>query len=566
MFKKSTLIIKKPLVVLIAILLLASVLRVYKVSSLPLGLNIDEVSQGYNAYSLLLTGRDRYGKLFPILFKSYESFQPPLYTYLTVFPMFLFGKTNFSVRFVSITSQLVVVCLTFLIMEKVFSKRKMLSLLSAFVVSISPWSIFFSRYATEASLGLVLILGSIYFLITTERKKLRIITAFLLLGLSTHAYYTEKVVSFLLLFGYTVIDWKLIRDNKKTFIVGFFLFAVLLSPHLYMINKGAFFRRFDQVTYLDSSSFDKFGGKYQGDMFGRFVYIAREFASQYVAYYSPKNLFFIPDSQQGRSVPNLSVFYSWMFVPFLAGIAFLIKEKISKNQKLLLWTMFVSVIPAALSRDAFYTIRTLLFLWFVSLLIGIGIGYFYEKFNRKRTGCLILLIITMLSLFDLHRKYFVMFGYERASAFGGFDKVIADYIKNDEKEVLVDLSERDLATGLRMVYYLDFEPKKFQDEIGYKYLDNYYTGYDVETQYNLGNVQVRPIIWEEDVYKRQLIVGDSISISDSQVLEHKLQLLYEFNFFDGGRSIRVFTTNPLSKCEAGPEMNKDDDKCFHYLE
>jgi len=566
MFEKSLLIIKKPLVVLIVILLLALVLRVYRVNSLPLGLNVDEVSQGYNAYSLLLTGRDRYGKLFPILFKSYESFQPPLYTYLTVFPMFLFGKTNFSVRFVSITSQLVVVYLTFLIVDKVFPKRKVLALLSALVVSVSPWSIFFSRYATEASLGLVLILGSVYFLITTEMKKPRIIAAFLLLALSTHAYYSDKVISLLLLFGYTVIYWKLIRDNKKTFIVGVFLFAVLLSPHLYMINKGAFFRRFDQVTYLDSLSFDKFGGKYQRDLFGRFFYVAHEFASQYVTYYSPKNLFFVPDSQQGRSVPNLSVFYSWMIAPFLAGIVFLIKERIWKNQKLLMWTMFISVIPAALSRDAFYTIRTLLFLWFVSLLIGIGIGYFCERFNRRRTGCVILLIITALSLFDLHRKYFVMFKYERAFAFGGFDKVIASYIKNYGKEVLVDLSERDLATGLRMAYYLDFEPQKFQDEIGYKYLDNYYTGYDVETQYDLGNVQARPIIWEEDVYKKQLIVGDNISISESQVLEHKLELLYDFNFFDGGRSVRIFTTNPSSKCKAGPEINKDDDRCSYYLE
>ena len=48
---------------IILIIILASVLRLYGISRFPAGLNADEASLGYNAYSLLQTGRDEHGHL-----------------------------------------------------------------------------------------------------------------------------------------------------------------------------------------------------------------------------------------------------------------------------------------------------------------------------------------------------------------------------------------------------------------------------------------------------------------------------------------------------------------------
>ena len=199
---------------------MALFLRVYKINTLPLGLNVDEVSQGYNAYSILLTGRDRYGQLFPILFKSYQSFQPPLYTYLTAIPTFILGMNNLSVRLVSLVSHLVIIFLTFLIVKRLFPKNDRLALIASSVVAICPWSIFFSRYATEASLGLVLIVGPLYLMITAEDKKVNVIIALILLGLATHAYYTERIVAPLLLLVFVVVYRQFISKNKKLFLKG----------------------------------------------------------------------------------------------------------------------------------------------------------------------------------------------------------------------------------------------------------------------------------------------------------------------------------------------------------
>src|SRR3990167_6878487 len=105
----------KQIAILATILFLSLFLRFYKLNTIPFGLNLDEASMGYNAYSLLETGKDRYGQAFPIIFRSFGSFQAPLYTYLTVPAVLLLGANIFAVHLVSALSGFIVVCATFLI-------------------------------------------------------------------------------------------------------------------------------------------------------------------------------------------------------------------------------------------------------------------------------------------------------------------------------------------------------------------------------------------------------------------------------------------------------------------
>ena len=58
--------------ILFLIVILAFLLRFYQLSTNPPGLNLDEVAIGYNAYSILRTGRDEYGKFLPIVFRSHD--------------------------------------------------------------------------------------------------------------------------------------------------------------------------------------------------------------------------------------------------------------------------------------------------------------------------------------------------------------------------------------------------------------------------------------------------------------------------------------------------------------
>src|SRR3990167_8489226 len=88
--------------ILFLTLVLAAFLRLYQISHYPAGLNADEAALGYNAYSLLLTGRDEHGHVLPVNLESFGDFKPAGYSYLLVPMIKIFGLTEFAVRLPSV--------------------------------------------------------------------------------------------------------------------------------------------------------------------------------------------------------------------------------------------------------------------------------------------------------------------------------------------------------------------------------------------------------------------------------------------------------------------------------
>src|SRR3990172_10161443 len=88
-------------ILLALIIFLAIILRFWDLGKNPPSPDWDEVAIGYNAHSLLETGRDEYGIKFPLVFRSFDDYKPPLYFYLTALAVKFFGLNVFAVRFSS---------------------------------------------------------------------------------------------------------------------------------------------------------------------------------------------------------------------------------------------------------------------------------------------------------------------------------------------------------------------------------------------------------------------------------------------------------------------------------
>src|SRR3990167_10378583 len=84
-------------ILLIAILLLAALLRFWKLNDYP-ALNADESAIGYNAYSLIQTGMDEHGNSWPIHFQSFNDYKPGLYFYLVLPLVKILGLNAWAVR------------------------------------------------------------------------------------------------------------------------------------------------------------------------------------------------------------------------------------------------------------------------------------------------------------------------------------------------------------------------------------------------------------------------------------------------------------------------------------
>src|SRR5438093_2104301 len=103
-----------------ALLLLAivvgSLLRFANLTNVPPALNQDEAVNGYDAYSLFLTGRDHHGHPFP--FASVEAFgdwPPALLTFLSAPIVGLFGLRVEVLRAVTVTAGLLAIPLVYLL-------------------------------------------------------------------------------------------------------------------------------------------------------------------------------------------------------------------------------------------------------------------------------------------------------------------------------------------------------------------------------------------------------------------------------------------------------------------
>ena len=90
--------LKRELYLASAILLAGALLRFLCLGRFPPGLNQDEASIGFDAWSLLQEGIDRNGDAWPVLFVSWGSGQNVLYAYLSLPFLALFGLSAASLR------------------------------------------------------------------------------------------------------------------------------------------------------------------------------------------------------------------------------------------------------------------------------------------------------------------------------------------------------------------------------------------------------------------------------------------------------------------------------------
>ena len=104
--------------ILLTIITLAAFLRFYKLGTNPPGLYWDEAVMGYDAYSILKTGKDHHGVTLPLFFESFGDWKLPGYHYLLIPSISIFGLNEFAVRFPSALLGTLTVFLTYFLTKK----------------------------------------------------------------------------------------------------------------------------------------------------------------------------------------------------------------------------------------------------------------------------------------------------------------------------------------------------------------------------------------------------------------------------------------------------------------
>ncbi|PIZ47104.1 4-amino-4-deoxy-L-arabinose transferase, partial [Candidatus Woesebacteria bacterium CG_4_10_14_0_2_um_filter_39_14] len=232
------------------IIALSFFLRVYKVSSIPPALNWDEVSIAYNAYSVLKTGRDEWGQFLPLHFKSYGEYKLPAQIYASIPGIAIFGLNEFGVRITPVIYGTLTVLLLYLLIQEAFKIRSV-SLMSAFLLAVSPWHVQLTRASFESSFSLFWVLMAIWFLLKGLKKPKWLIFSMLPFGFSVYTYNSARVFTPLFLFATAIIFRKYFWEKRKWFLVSVALFTALMIPLVPFVLSGEAGARYKLVSITD---------------------------------------------------------------------------------------------------------------------------------------------------------------------------------------------------------------------------------------------------------------------------------------------------------------------------
>lgn len=531
---------------LIIILILAAFLRFWQLGENPPSLDWDETAHGYNAYSILKTGRDEYGYKLPLFFRSFDDYKPPIYTYLVVPAVATFGLNDFAVRLPSAVLGVLAVLFTYLMVYELF-KKKELALLTALSLAISPWHLQFSRVAFETnSATFWSVLGTWAFLKGANSQKLKF-TAWLSLaalafGANLFMYHNARVFIPIYALALLILYRQKLLASIKYLILPVLIsavFVILLIPIITSISG--------QLRYKGTTIFADVSPQYkaseliaQDEQSGnltigkiihnrRFVYIPI-LIDNYLSHFRPVYLFMTADMDRHHA-PEIGLLYIWDLPFILAGIYFLIRRDFDIKTKIIIfWWFLIAPVASSVTWGVPHSLRSEIYLPMYQIFIAIGLWGFYSLVKNKKLYILFTFSILLFNfLFYLHQYYVHMpVEFSKAWLYGRRQAALfTESLKINYDRVIV-------STKLEQphefwLYYLAYDPQKYQSEGGTV------SGGFLEDRNKFDKYYFRPIDYEKD--KRE---SKTLFVTTPKELPSGVKIITTINYLNGEPAIYVF--------------------------
>lgn len=482
----------KKLLLISIIVLIAAFLRFYQLGSNPASLTWDEASWGYNAYSLGIDGKDEFGRFLPVNYlESFGDFKPPMYAYLDILPVKLFGLNEFTTRFPSAFFGVLTVLITYFLTKQIFYKSKdkdIYGYVSALILAFSPWHIMLSRAAFEANVAtFFIVLGVWLFLKAVNEKSWFFVASIMSFVLSVYTFNTSRIVSPILVIIFSLIFKDKVLKNKKQSLTAFLVGFVLILPIFNFLLSPQARLRFNEVNiFTDSSVVTTANQEVINDnsflskiIHNRRVGYSLLFLKHYFDNLNPSFLFIKGDGNPKFSTQDVGQMYLFDLPFFLLGFFFLFKYKDSHWYVIPLW-LLLAIIPAATARETPHALRIETTLPTFQIVIAYGLVQVVSRIKNKAFLSLLVMIFFLNVLYFLH-GYYVHYPIEYSSEWQYGYKDSVNYVKdNENKYQKVNITD---ALGRPYIYYLFYtktNPSEFRksavinrDPFGFVHVDSF---------------------------------------------------------------------------------------------
>lgn len=460
----------KNILSLVLIILLALILRLFNLASLPPSLNWDEISLGYNAYSIFKTGQDEWGTSFPLSFRAYGDYKLPLYVYLDVPFVAIFGLNEWGVRLLSALAGAGTVIFIFLILKRLTGQWG-ISLWGTFLASILPWSIILSRIALEANLSLFLTTVAFYLFLLGLDKKGYLIISSLFFGLTIFAYNSSRVVTPLLILVLITLFWKKLKNRFAfTSLLIFLVFFFMALPHALLQDSSA---RYKWTSVLDEGAINRIN-ELRGSsalppffatlQYNKITFMVPEITKNYISHFDPRFLFLQGGSNFQYSVPGQGLILS-VSLPFLLLGLWQILIQRSKWQLLLLAWLLLAPVPAAITRDAPHALRSLLMIPPLVMIVTLGVSRVLEWIKFKSAGGVLLVLLLLGNYYIFWQNYSGDYAKNYSWSWQYGYKEVVDFIsQNGDKYNQIILTKKYGEPHEFLLFYMQYDPEKYQTD------------------------------------------------------------------------------------------------------
>ncbi len=554
----------KKYLILIVALILGSILRLWQLSAVPNGLTWDEAAIGYNAYSILKTGRDEHGAFLPVVFKSFGDYKPGAYIYLTVPSVAIFGLNEFAVRFPSALAGILGILGIYLLTKTILSlgskttSTELPSQLSALAFAISPWSVHFSHGAWEVNVFSTLTIFALYYLLRFIRNKSSLYPSLLFACLSLAMYQAAKLLTPLVFLLFVAIYWKdfwqefskYLNPGKLLRLAPFILFgAWIFFGSLFGSagNRLSTLSIFNYKPNLAEKALPIDGvGSLAIPLFHNQTELSTSLVlSRYMWHFSPEVLFYEGSiiTERGH-IPGLGILNPLEFILLTFGFIWLVRQLApgthdspSKSTLLILGLLLIAPVPASLTLAEFSTVRALFMAVPLAMISGIGM---YYLLRLLRLMVLPLFLLYFLLVFYVFDSYFLHSQTAFSTEYNyGYKQVVEIIKENPTKRVIFT----DVF-GQPYIYYLfytAFDPKTYQASDGF--VDG---GLDVGKVNKLANVEFRQFSSPEIMTEKDtLFVGSEGNINNQfDITSPNIALFRQFQTPDNHIIFRVIKTKP----------------------
>lgn len=472
---------------LLAIILIAGLLRLPFLGSFPPSLHSDEVSQGYNAYSILKTGRDEHGTFLPTAFRAYGEWKPALPIYAMVPTIALFGLNGYGVRLPSalagVGSILLIYFFVKLLLAHYLEKSnseislkqiEWWALSSALFLALSPWHIYQSRSALHNSILLLCMIGALTAFYLGLKKEKYLLLSGLCFSAVIYSYFgTLLIVAgiLLLLLG---LHWKdvfspaLRRYTLITVILAFLALVPLListfkNPDILFSRAKYVSIFYDQgvalriweITSSDPSTMNPLLARF---FHNKLYFYSVEIFKRIFQHTTNDYVFITGDTYPPFQIPNMGIMYVVDGILLALGL-WVISKRSLRLTVFSLFLSFIALIPSSLTFLTPSMQRTFMMIIPSAILIGAAGSVLYR--SKLRVG--LIALYSLCVIYFLY-QYTIVLPKEHADWWhAGLKEVMQQTAKYPQQNVYI--SEHVGMPYMFLLFYQQIDPQRLRTEL-----------------------------------------------------------------------------------------------------